>query len=304
MKVLITGATGLIGSAIVKACHDQAIAVHYLTTSKTKLQDQYHYKGFYWNPSKGNIDTACFEGVDAIINLAGATIAKRWTKKCKTLILESRVEALNCLNRGLVQTKHNVKHLVSASGIGIYPSSLTKYYDETFTEVSPTFLGDVVEHWEKAVDDIAQLGIKTSKIRIGLVLAKNGGALPQMAKPITFWAGAAFGSGDQWQSWIHIDDLARLFVYALTHQLEGIYNAVAPNPVTQTELTKAIARALDKPLWLPNIPKGVIRLMLGKMHILLFESQRVCSKKMENKGFQFEFPNLEPALMDLQGLVK
>ena len=299
MKVLITGATGLIGSAIVNACHDQAIAVHYLTTSKTKLQEQSHYKGFYWNPSKGDMDTACFEGVDAIINLAGATIAKRWTKKRKTLILQSRVEALHCLKQGLAQTKHHVKHLVSASGIGIYPSSLTKYYDETCNDVSQTFLGHVVEHWEKAVDDLAQLGIKTSKIRIGLVLAKNGGALPQLVKPIRCYVGAAFGRGDQWQSWIHIDDLAHLFVYVLKHQLEGIYNAVAPNPVIQMELTKAIARTLNSPLWLPNIPKGILQLVLGKMHLLLFESQRVCAKKIEDKGFQFEFPNLEPALADI-----
>ena len=301
MRVLITGATGLIGSAIVGQCHKQNIAVHYLTTSQEKLQHNPYYKGFYWNPCTEDIDTACFEGVDAIINLAGSTIAKRWTTDRKHDILQSRIQALSLLKNSLTQQKHTVKHLISASGIGIYPSSLTNYYDETYSNISPTFLGDVVKQWEAAADDFSTIGIKVSKIRIGLVLAKEGGALPQMAKPIAFWMGAAFGSGEQWQSWIHIEDLARLFVYVLKHQLEGTFNAVAPNPVTNTLLTKAIAKTLSKPLWLPNIPKSVMRLALGEMHMLLFESQRVCAKKIEAKGFHFKYHHLEPALEALVG---
>jgi hypothetical protein len=299
MRVLITGATGLIGSAIVRECHSQDIDVHYLTTSLRKIKREDRYKGFYWNPAYGDIDTACLEGVDTIINLAGATIAKRWNKKRKILILQSRVQPLSLLRHTLTHHKHHVKHLISASAIGIYPSSFTNYYDESYPGISSTFLGRVVKSWERAADSFTELGIKTTKIRGGLVLASHSGPLPMLAKPIKFWVGAAFGSGQQWQSWVHIDDVARLFVFAMTEQLEGVYNAVAPNPVTQTELTKAIARTLNKPLWLPNIPKWAMKLLLGKMHILLYESQRVCAKKIEDEGFQFEYHHLEPALEEL-----
>lgn len=301
MKVLITGATGLIGEAIVKQCHKQGMTVHYLTRSKSKLNQDDLFKGFYWNPSTGEMDCRCFEGVDAIINLAGSSITERWTQQQKANILQSRLLSLSILKQSLKQQNHTVKHLISASAIGVYPSSLTNYYEETFPEISPTFLGDVVKQWEAATDDFSSMGIKVSKIRIGLVLSKDGGALPQMAKPIKFWMGAAFGSGEQWQSWIHVTDLARLFIFVLTQQLEGTYNAVAPNPVTNAQFIKAIAKTLHKPLILPNIPKIFMKLVLGEMHLLLFESQRVSSKKIEENGFHFKYHHLEPALVKLLG---
>ena len=299
MKVLITGATGLIGSAIVKQCHENNIVVHYLTTSKHKLNNDPLYKGFYWNPEKGEIDTNCFEGVETIINLSGSTISQRWTQKHKKIILDSRLQSLSVLKHALSKQSHQVKHLISASGIGAYPDSLTNYYDESYPATSQTFLGKVVREWEEAANSFNELGIKVAKIRIGLVLSTKGGALPEMVKPIRIGLGAAFGSGEQWQSWIHINDLANLFVFVMEHHLEGIYNAVASNPVTNSELTKSIARILNKPLFLPNIPKSVMKLILGEMHLLLFESQRVCSKKIENKGFYFKYNNVESALIDL-----
>ena len=143
------------------------------------------------------------------------------------------------------------------------------------------------------------MGSKVAKVRIGLVLAKDGGALPEIVKPIKFGAGAAFGDGKQWQSWIHVQDLASIFMYVLQYQLEGIYNGVAPNAVTNKELTKAAASVLQRPLILPNIPRFVMKLALGEMHILLFESQRVSSQKIEDKGFDFTYANLRPALEDL-----
>jgi uncharacterized protein (TIGR01777 family) len=298
-RVLITGATGLIGQEIVKQCHDLGIDINYLTTSKSKLSQDNNYKGFYWNPAKGEIDKTCLEGVDAIINLVGASISKRWTASYKKEILESRTKSAELLQHTIRFNDYKIEHVVSASAIGIYPSNLTKYYDEESQEISKSFLGDVVVAWESAVDGFKNLGCKLTKIRIGLVLANDGGALPEIVKPVKLGAGAAFGSGDQWQSWIHLRDLASLFLYTLENNLEGIFNGVAPNPVTNKDLTKLVAEVLEKPLILPNIPKFAMKLVLGEMHILLFESQRVCSKKIEDEGFQFKFANLKPALEDL-----
>ncbi|WP_426429655.1 TIGR01777 family oxidoreductase [Winogradskyella sp. HB-48] len=299
MTVLITGATGLIGQEIVKLCHAQGMIVHYLTTSKSKLSTEANYKGFYWNPNTNEIDHTCFEGVSAIINLVGASISKRWTDSYKTEILKSRTKTAQLLQDTIIKHSYHVDHVVSASAIGIYPTSLTNYYEEDTTQVSDTFLGKVVAQWETAVDGFKTLGCKVAKVRIGLVLAKDGGALPEIVKPIKFGAGAAFGDGKQWQSWIHVQDLAGIFMHILQNQLEGIYNGVAPNAVTNKELTKIAASVLQRPLIFPNIPRFVMRLALGEMHILLFESQRVSSQKIENKGFNFTYANLRPALEDL-----
>ncbi len=301
MTVLITGATGLIGQEIVKQCHAKGINVHYLTTSKSKLSAESNYKGFHWNPKNNEIDHACFEGVNAIINMVGASISKRWTDDYKKEILESRTKTAKLLQDTIKTHHYKIDHVVSASAIGIYPSSLTNFDEETSTKVSGTFLGEVVEQWEAAIDGFKPLGCKVAKIRIGLVLAAAGGALPEIIKPMKFSAGAAFGSGKQWQSWIHVQDLAALFVFALQNSLEGIYNGVAPNAVTNRELTKVAASVLQKSLILPNIPKIIMKLALGEMHILLFESQRVSSQKIESEGFNFKYANLRPALEDLLG---
>jgi uncharacterized protein (TIGR01777 family) len=299
MTVLITGATGLIGQEIVKVCRAEGINVHYLTTSKSKLSTEENYKGFYWNPRNNEIDHTCFEGVSAIINMVGASISKRWTDAYKKEILESRTKTAALLQNTIKAHNYTINQVVSASAIGIYPTSETNYYEETFSEASNSFLGLVVEQWEAAVDDFKALGCKVAKIRIGLVLAKDGGALPEIVKPIKYGAGAAFGNGKQWQSWIHVEDLAALFVYALQNKFDGVYNGVAPNAVSNKELTKMAAIVLERPLILPNIPKFAMKLTLGEMHILLFESQRVCSEKIEDAGFNFKYVNLRPALEDL-----
>ncbi|UKM63528.1 TIGR01777 family oxidoreductase [Flavobacteriaceae bacterium GSB9] len=299
MRVLITGATGLIGNEIVKHCHKNDIKVNYLTTSKSKIEHSDNYNGFYWNPDKKEIDANCFIDVEAIIHLAGATISKRWTPEYKKTILNSRKDTTQLLIDALKGENHQIKQVVSASAIGIYPDSLTNYYDQKFNQISPSFLGKVVHVWEKAVDGFKDVGIAISKIRIGLVLSNDGGALPQLAKPIKYGLGAPFGSGQQWQSWIHIHDLANMFLFVIQNRLYGTYNGVAPNPVSNKELTKTTAKVLKRPLFMPNIPKFFMKLVLGEMHIILFESQRVSSKAIQDKGFNFKFNCLEPALQDL-----
>ena len=298
-KVLITGATGLIGSELVKQCRLDGIAVNYLTTSKDKIENTENYKGFYWNPKKGEIDTKAFEGVNVIINLAGASISKRWTEKYKKVILESRLEAIDLLYNTLLKIEHNVVHFISASGVSIYPNSKTKLYTEEDKDVDNTFLAEVVVAWEAAASKFKNLGMEVSKVRTGIVLAKDAGALPEMVKPIKLGVGAPIASGEQWQSWIHIEDIAGIYLFLLKSQLEGKYNAVAPNPVQNQKMTKMIATKLESPLWLPNIPDFAMKLLLGNMAVLVIEGQLVSSQKLEKLGYNFKYYNLETALQDL-----
>ena len=297
--LLITGATGLVGKALVKQCLADGNTVHYLTTRKSKIESQTNYKGFYWNPQENAIDIGCFEGVEVILNLAGSSISQRWTNSAKSSILSSRTDALALLHSSIETHKFAVKHIISASAIGVYPDSKTRYYDEKFQGTDASFLRTVVKSWEGSLKPFQSLDIKTTALRIGIVLDLHEGALPKIMGPIKNYFGAALGSGDQWQSWIHIDDLVRLFMFVLELKLEGVYNAVAPNPVQQNELTKLTAKILQRPLVLPNVPEFALQLMLGEMRAIALESQRVCASKIQDAGFKFNFLELEPALEDL-----
>ncbi len=300
MKVLITGATGLVGRAITDLLLSQGHSVHYLTTSRKKIFSKENYKGYYWNPETGEIDLESFDKVTAIINLAGATVSKRWTTTYKKEIADSRIKSIKTLHKALQGLKSvNIETFVSASAIGIYPNSQDSLYHETETKTDSSFLGEVVKEWENELNTLNKFGFAVAKIRIGLVLSSEGGALPKMAKPIRNYVGAAFGTGEQWQSWIHIEDLARMFLYLLENKLGGIFNGVAPNPVTNAKLTREIATTLNRPLIFPNVPKIMMNLALGEMSYILFASQRVSSKKIQDTGFEFYFSNIRGALDDL-----
>lgn len=299
MKVLVTGGTGLVGSEITNLLLQNGIKVNYLTTSKAKIEHESNYNGFYWNPSNGVIDENCLIGVKAIIHLAGASIAKRWTNAYKQEIIESRVLSTNLLFNVLSKNPHQVKQFISASAIGIYPSSFDVSYNEDFKDFDNGFLSNVVFKWEESVNQIERLNIAVCKLRIGLVLAKNGSALAEIVKPTKLGLGAAFGSGKQMQSWIHIHDLANMFLFAIKNQLQGVYNAVGPTPVTNSELSKTTAQILEKPFFLPNIPQFAMKLFLGEMHVLLFESQNVSSKKIASLGFQFQYKTVFSALQQI-----
>lgn len=299
MSILITGATGLVGKALTEELINSGKQVNYLTTSPNKIETKENYKGFLWNPSEGEIDVRCFHGVTAIVHLAGASIAERWTEEYKSIIIDSRIKTAQLLCSTLKNIDHTVAHFVSASAIGAYPSSKTNEYSENFEVYNSSFLGDVVKVWEEAADLFKELNIKVSKIRIGVVLSKKGGALEKLIQPIKMYVGAPLGDGKQWQSWIHLKDLARVFSYVVTHELEGIYNAVAPSPVTNKEMTKEAASVLNKPLFLPKVPAFMLKLLLGDMAAIVLESQKVSSNKLEQKGFDFKFKQVDVALQDL-----
>ncbi|MFK5973960.1 MAG: TIGR01777 family oxidoreductase [Flavobacteriaceae bacterium] len=300
MKVLITGATGLIGNEIVALCHERNMTVNYLTTHRNKVISRSDCQGFYWNPNTLNIDLGCFKEVSAIINLAGASISKRWTNTYKKEILESRLNALRTLNKALnsVDTS-GIQSFVSASAIGVYPHSFISFYTEEEKEVDDSFIGDVVKAWEEELHTFTKFNFNISILRIGLVMSSKGGALVEMTRPVKNYVGAAFGAGTQWQSWIHINDLARIFLFLVENRMQGVYNGVASNPVTNTKLIKEIAKALNRPLVLPNISKFILKILLGEMSYLLFVSQRVGSKKIEDEGFIFEYRNISKALEEI-----
>lgn len=299
MRVLITGATGLIGSHITDLFLKRGISINYLTTSRGKIEKNNNYKGFYWDPEKRELDERALEEVDAIIHLAGASVAKRWTESYKKEIIDSRVKSAGLLYDTLRTGKYEIPHFISASGINIYPSSLRKLYFEDEQAVDDSFLGKVVVLWEEAANQFEELGMKVAKVRTGMVLAEEGGALPKIKKPVALNAGAAFGNGKQWQSWIHIDDLTGIYLYILENELEGVYNAVAPNPVTNKEMIKMIAKKLDKKIWLPNVPAPALKLALGEMSTTILSSQLVNSEKIERTGYRFQYKNLPKALEDL-----
>lgn len=298
-KILITGATGLIGSELVKLCHDNGVSVNYFTTRKDKIENQPNYQGYYWDPSKGVIDKKAFDGVSAIVNLVGAPIAKRWTKKYKETILSSRVGCMELLYDTLQSLDHNIGYFISASGINVYPESKTKLYTEEDSEVADTFLGKVVTAWEDTANKFKNLGMDVAIVRTGMVLAKDGGALPQLVQPIKMGVGSALGSGDQWQSWIHVKDVAGIYYFLFKNQLEGIYNAVTADPVQNKKMTRLIAERLNKSLWMPKVPGFGLRIVLGEMADLVLEGQLVSPQKIKELGYSFEFYNIEKALNDL-----
>lgn len=299
MRILITGATGLVGRHLVSALTARNIDVHYLSTREGDLESRPGYRGFHWNPEKGLIDENSLLGVDAIIHLAGASISKRWTRSYKQEIIESRILSANLLYKILKNNPHQVKQLISASAIGLYKDSLAEVQSESNFEIDDSFIGNVVVKWESAADIFVQLGLVVCKIRTGLVLSSDAGVLAEFAKPARLGLGAAFGSGKQWQSWIHIDDLVTMYITSVTESWEGPYNAVAPNPVTNAEFVKGVSKQLGKPFFLPAIPKFVLRLALGEMHTLLFTSQKITPQKALQRGFVFRYTQFSEALKDL-----
>jgi uncharacterized protein (TIGR01777 family) len=299
-KVLITGGTGLIGSRLTELLLEKGYQVAYLSRRKPEGG---RVKVYQWDPEKVYVDEEAIRGADSIIHLAGAGVAdERWTARRKREILDSRTQSSRLLYEGLQRVPNRVKTFLSASAIGIYGADRG---EELLTETSSPgndFLAEVTKAWEGAVQPVAGLGIRTVLLRIGIVLSGKGGALVKMAQPVRLGAGSPLGSGKQWVSWIHVDDLCRLFMYALENpDVQGPYNAVAPEPATNEALTKQIAEVLGKPLFLPNVPAFALKLAVGEMAAAVLGSAKVSGQKVAQTGFTYQFPTLTPALRDLLG---
>lgn len=298
-NILITGASGLIGSHLTASLHAKGHRVAHLSRTPRSGKAQ----TFLWDVSKQTLDEASLQPADAIVHLAGAGVAdKPWTKERKDEILRSRVDSARLLYNALKKGNHNVKTFVSASGIGYYGFDNS---DKSFTEndsQGKDFLAEVVRQWEASADEIASLGIRVVKIRIGIVLSKEAGVLKEIARPVKLYAGAPLGSGTQRLSWIHLTDLCNIFIKAIEDErMVGVYNAVAPHPVTNNELTQTIAKVIHKPLILPAIPSFVIKFLFGEMADLVLKGTTVSSKKIQSTGFRFQFEHVNPAIQDLLG---
>lgn len=299
--ILITGGTGLVGSKVTDFLLQKGYSVAYLSLSRKKNKTISSVKVYEWDIYKKSIDSESLMQAQAVIHLAGAGIAEKpWTQSYKKEILESRVLSTQLLYEILQKYPHSVKTFVSASAIGIYGFDTAEQWVDENSPYGEGFLAEVTQKWEAEVQKMADLGIRTVILRIGIVLSAKGGALPKLVQPIRWGLGAALGSGKQYMSWIHIDDLARMFLFAIENQnLQGVFNAVSSEPCTNAEFTKRVAQILRKPLFLPNVPAFTLKLMFGEMAQMLLGGSRVSNEKIKQAGFRYQFDSLEKALKDL-----
>ena len=328
MKILITGATGLIGSQIINDALSQGIEVNFLTTRRIKTLNENKLKGFYWNPDNSHIENLeCFEKVDTIIHLAGSRIDKRWTNRYKKKILESRIKSLEFLFSVIQSNNFSVNHLISASAIGCYPSSESKEFNENEPIKADNFLSKVVNDWELAANKFNSIGIPVSIVRIGLVVSAKGGFFRKTVESMFYTKIAViFGDGKQFQSWIHIEDVSAIFLFILKNKLLGNFNAVAPNPITNLEMVNTTKNQLYDVLLNKNfesftgkwftydyigfkkkllvyfsvkVPRKFFKFIFGEMHSILFSSQKVSPKKIQNSGYNFKYSNFDNAIVNL-----
>lgn len=297
MKILISGSTGLIGKHLRRSLESLGHSVHALVRDKKKQGES----DVFWDPLHGLIDKQALEGFDAVINLAGENIVSgRWNEAKKKKILESRVKGTKLLSETLASLKTPPKVFISGSAIGYYGNR----GDETCLELTPPgegFLADVCRQWEEAASPASDAGIRTVLLRTGVVLAPDGGALSKMLTPFKMGVGGVLGSGDQYISWIAIDDLTAVISFIISDRfMSGPINAVAPFPVTNREFTKTLGAALHRPTVFP-VPAAVLKLMMGKemAEEFLLGSTRVLPDVLLGEGYRFEYPNIEGALQHI-----
>ncbi len=300
MNILITGGTGMIGHRLTELLLAKGHKVSYLSRKKEKMPK---VEVFQWDIQKGYIEEGALEAADYVVHLAGAGIAdKRWTDERKKEIIDSRIQPIELINSYLQKNNIQLKGFISASAIGIYGGDTGDVRLDENSELGNDFLAECTKLWEihaKKMTNTARI----VSVRIGIVLSEKGGALPKLVQPIRLGFGAALGSGKQFMSWIHVDDLCEIFVKALEDDtMQGPYNAVAPNPVTNQEMTSVAAQVLKKPLWLPNVPSFALKLVFGEMGIVVTGGNFVLNKRLSQEtDFQYKFTNIKEALRDLLG---
>jgi len=298
-KVLIAGGTGLVGTRLSEILTQRGDQVMHLSR---KQNPKSKYPTFVWNTSKSFIDERAFEGVEYVINLAGAGIADSlWTKSRKKLLIDSRVDTTELLTEYIKKLEKKPKAFLSAAAIGIYGDQGDKELTEESAIGKKGFLVECCVAWENAIrmaDE--QNGIRTAALRIGIVLSTKGGALPKMKLPINFFTASYFGDGQQWYSWIHIDDICGMFIKMMEDDsMTGFYNGTTPNPLTNKDLTKKLVKALDKKVLTIPAPIAVLRLGMGEMADVVLNSNKIFPARMEMAGYQFLFPEFQAAIRDL-----
>lgn len=297
MKIAITGGTGFVGKELTRLFHSAGHIVYILTRSPKPSTPNTKYVQWL---NTGSSPERELEGADAIINLAGSSINDgRWSEKQKEEIYSSRIEATHELVRIIDQLKEKPKVLINASAVGIYPASTKITYTEASGDSGDDFLAKTVIDWEKLAGHASTYDVRTAFARFGIILGKKDGALPLMALPYKLFVGGTVGSGKQWLSWVHVEDVARAIQFAIdTPELKGPFNVTAPNPKTMKDFGKQIAKTLNKPHWIP-VPGFALKAVLGDKSRLVLEGQRVLPKVLERHGFQFKYPDLQSALADI-----
>ncbi|WP_114748286.1 TIGR01777 family oxidoreductase [Pleomorphovibrio marinus] len=293
-NILITGGSGLIGKVITSRLKDQGFKVAWLSRNpETKSE-----KSFNWDIKEQTIDQNALDWCDAIIHLAGAGVAdKKWSQERKLEILNSRIMSTELLVNALGKMDKRPEAVIAASAIGYYGMETGNKLVAEGDPAGNDFLAEVVDKWEKTTGKFENLGIRTVRLRVGIVLSKDGGALPEMMKPPV---AAPLGDGKQYMSWIHIQDLADIFIHALTNSgLNGVYNAVGPTPVSNAILTRRAAKFKGKPFVNIGVPGFALKLALGEMAEMVLGGNRVSNDKIHSSGFQYQFPELDQALKNI-----
>jgi uncharacterized protein len=297
LKIVIAGGSGFIGKKLTDTLLRNGHEVVILTRKQRPATGKVSYVRWLEEDAQPEAE---IKQADAFINLAGVSINDgRWTKTHQKQIYESRITATDELLRIMFKMKEKPSALINASAIGIYPASTNAVYTEDSSEIAGDFLGRTVFDWEKEAKQAEEQGIRSVFMRFGVVLGKEGGALPLMSLPYKLFVGGTVGTGEQWVSWVHVTDVIRAITFAVeTRELSGPVNVTSPSPVKMKDFGKTIGTVLHRPHWLP-VPSIAMKLALGQKSALVLEGQHVLPKVLINAGYEFSFPSLEEALENL-----